>query len=69
MNTKCEIDGCSNNAQPKLTTSGTTVMPPAAASSGGRSLAESVTIATWDTVEGSSVGALRPGAGGRPWLP
>lgn len=22
MNTKCEIDGCSNNAQPKLTTSG-----------------------------------------------
>jgi len=22
MNTKCEIEGCSNNAQPKLTTSG-----------------------------------------------
>jgi hypothetical protein len=22
MNVKCEIDGCSNNAQPKLTTSG-----------------------------------------------
>ncbi len=40
---------------PKLTTSGTTVMPCAAAASGGRSLAESVTIATLDTV-GSSVG-------------
>ena len=48
---------------PKLTTSGTTVIDCAAAASGGRSLAESVTIATWDTV-GSSVGPrLEAGSG------
>ena len=38
-----------NVSSPKLTNSGTTRMPAAAATSGGRSLAESVTIATRDT--------------------
>ena len=53
---------------PKLTTSGTTVIACAAATSGGRSLAESVTIATWDTV-GSSVGPrLEAGSGLRPMI-
>ena len=42
---------------PKLTTSGTTAMPAALATSGGRSLAESVTIATCDTVEAPPAGA------------
>ena len=51
-----------NVSSPKLTTSGTIVMPARSATSGGRSLAESVTIATWDTCWHSSTGGRRPGA-------
>jgi hypothetical protein len=41
-----QFDPALNVSGPKLTTSGMTVMPAAAATSGGRSAAESVTMAT-----------------------